>query len=130
MALAVAGLLHSLRSLFMNPAIYSIIHVFSLLLLTGFAFYAFAAPAECRKKVMIITGIASLLMLISGFGLLAKLQLGFPGWIIVKIVCWLGLSALAGIGFRKRDKAGLFMAIILALIFTAVVTVYYGRFNF
>jgi hypothetical protein len=128
MTLAAAGLLRSFSSpTFMNPAIYSIIHVFSLLVLTGFAFYAFAAPAECRKKVMIITGIASLLMLISGFGLLAKLHLGFPGWIIVKLVCWLGLSALAGIGFRKRDKAGLFMVIILALIFVAVVTVYYGR---
>ncbi|MEY4487753.1 MAG: hypothetical protein RIQ79_261 [Verrucomicrobiota bacterium] len=114
----------------MNPAIYSIIHVFSLLVLTGYAFYAFAAPAEARKKVMIITGIASLLMLVSGFGLLAKLQLGFPGWAMVKLACWLGVAGLAGIGFRKRDKATLFMAVILALIFVALVTVYYARFAF
>jgi hypothetical protein len=126
--LAITWLLRSLTSFSMSPAFYSILHVFSLLVLTGFTFYAFAAPAECRKKVMIITGIASLVMFISGFGLITKLQTGFPTWIIVKLVCWLGVSALAGIGFRKRDKAGLFMAIILALIFTAVVTVYRGRF--
>jgi hypothetical protein len=112
----------------MNQSIYSIIHVFSLLVLTGYAFYAFAAPAEARKKVMIITGIASLLMLISGFGLLAKLHLGFPGWVMVKLACWLGLAGLAGIGFRKREKATLFMAVILALVFVALVTVYHARF--
>jgi uncharacterized membrane protein SirB2 len=109
----------------MNPVIYSIIHVFSLLVLTGYTFYAFAAPAEARKKVMMVTGIASLLMLISGFGLLAKVyQNQFAPWVIVKLVCWLGLSALAGIGFRKRDKASVFMAVILALVFVAVVSVY------
>ncbi|MCX6937202.1 MAG: SirB2 family protein [Verrucomicrobia bacterium] len=109
----------------MNPAIYSIIHVFSLLVLTGYTFHAFAAPAEARKKVMIVTGIASLLMLISGFGLLAKVyQNQFAPWVIVKLVCWLGLSALAGIGFRKRDKASVFIAVILALVFVALVSVY------
>ncbi len=109
----------------MNPVIYSVIHVFSLLVLTGYTFYAFAAPAEARKKVMIVTGIASLLMLISGFGLLAKVyQNQFAPWVIVKMVCWLGLSALAGIGFRKREKASMFMAVILALVFVALVSVY------
>lgn len=113
----------------MNPAIYSIIHVFSLLVLTGYAFYAFAAPADCRKKVMIITGIASLLMLVSGFGLVAKVyQNQFAAWMFVKLACWLGVAGLAGIGFRKREKATLFMAIILGLIFVAVVTVYHARF--
>ncbi len=112
----------------MSPQFYHIIHLFSLVVLMGGTFYAFAAPAESRKKVMIFTGIASLLMLISGVGLLHKLGYGFPAWAIVKLVCWLGLSALAGIGYRKRGKSGLFIAIILGLVLVALVMVYQRPF--
>lgn len=114
--------------LYMSPTTYHIIHLSSLLVLFGYTFYAFAAPAETKKRVMMITGIASLLALIGGFGLLAKLQLGFPGWIVVKLVCWLGLSAFAGMGYRKRDKAGLFMVIAVVLAVTAVAMVYVRPF--
>ena len=112
----------------MSPTTYHIIHISSLLVLFGYTFYAFAAPAETKKRVMMITGIASLLALIGGFGLLAKLQLGFPGWIVVKLVCWLGLSAFAGMGYRKREKAGLFMLIAVVLAITAVAMVYVRPF--
>ena len=108
----------------MSPTIYYILHVTSVLVLTGYTFYAFAAAPETRKRVMMVTGIASLLALIGGFGLLAKLQYGFPGWIIVKIVCWLGLSALAGFGYRRRGAAGALAAVALLLAFIAVVMVY------
>ena len=109
----------------MSPTVYYILHVFSVIVLAGYAFYAFAAPAETRKKVMMITGIASLLALVGGFGLLTKLYNNqFAPWVIVKIVCWLGLSALAGIGYRKREKALVFMAVILALVLVALVAVY------
>ena len=64
----------------MSPTFYHVLHVVSVLVLTGYTFYAFAAPAESRKKVMIITGISSLLVLIGGFGLQAKLAVGWPGW--------------------------------------------------
>lgn len=109
----------------MSPIVYQIIHVVSLLVLTGYTFYAFAAPAETRKKVLMVTGIASLLMLISGFGLISKLYSNnFAGWMIVKIVCWLGLSALAGVGYRRRQKAKVFASVALALVFVAVYMVY------
>ena len=109
----------------MSPTVYYILHVFSVLVLTGYTFYAFAAPAEKRKKVMIITGVASLIALVGGFGLLTKLYNNqFAPWVIVKIVCWLGLSALAGIGFRKRDKSCVFMSVVLALTFIAIFAVY------
>lgn len=109
----------------MSPTVYYLVHVFSVLVLTAYTFYAFAAPAETRKKVMMITGIASLLALVGGFGLLAKLYGNqFAPWVIVKIVCWLGLSGLAGMGYRKRDKASMFMAVALALVFVAIYAVY------
>ena len=108
----------------MTPAFYHILHLLSLVVLTGGTFYGFAGSAGTKKNVMIATGIASVLMLVSGIGLLHKLAYGFPGWAIVKIVCWLGLSALAGIGYRKRDKTALFLSIILALVFVSLVMVY------
>jgi hypothetical protein len=108
----------------MSPAFYSILHVGSILLLTGWTFYAFAAPAETRKRVMMITGILSLLALIAGFGLAAKLKIGWPGWLIVKIVCWLGLSALAGFGYRKRGAAGTLMVIAAVFVLLAITMVY------
>jgi hypothetical protein len=108
----------------MSPVFYHILHVVSLLVLTGYTFYAFAAPVETRKHVMIITGVASLLALVGGLGLQAKLAVGWPGWLIVKIVCWLGLAALAGIGYRRRAAAGVLAIIALGLAFVAVVMVY------
>jgi len=112
----------------MSPTVYPILHVSSLLVLFGYTFYAFAAPAESRKRVLMITGIASLIMLVSGFGLLSKLHLGFPGWVIVKLVCWLGLSAVGGMAFKRREQAGAIMTVVLALAITAVVMVYLKPF--
>ncbi len=112
----------------MSISFYHILLVFSLLVLTGYTFYAFAAPAEARKKVLVITGIASLLMFISGFGLITKVlgvgQGGWPVWVWIKLVAWLGLSALAGIGFRRRSAATVLMAIALVLLFVALYAVY------
>ncbi len=108
----------------MSPVFYYVLHVLSILVLTGYTFYAFAAAPETRKKVMMITGIASLLALVGGFGLQAKLQTGWPGWFVVKLVCWLGLSALAGIGYRRRGAAGTLAVVAVALVATAVVMVY------
>jgi len=108
----------------MNVLVYYILHVISVLVLTGYTFYAFAAGPETRKRVMMITGIASLLALIAGFGLQAKLNYGFPGWLIVKLVCWFGLSALAGFGYRRRGAAGTLALVAVLLTAIAVVMVY------
>ncbi|HYP17316.1 MAG TPA: hypothetical protein VEQ65_08910 [Opitutus sp.] len=108
----------------MSPTFYYVLHVLSVFTLAGYTFYAFAAPAETRKRVMMITGIASLLALVGGFGLQAKLNYGFPGWLIVKLVCWLGLSALAGMGYKRRGAAGALAVVALALVAVAVVMVY------
>ena len=112
----------------MSPLFYSILHVSSLVVLLGYTFYAFAAPAESRKKVLMITGVTSLLMLVSGIGLLHKLQLGFPGWAIVKLVCWLGVSAVAGIAYKRRVQADVIMVIAFALAIVAVTMVYLKPF--
>jgi uncharacterized membrane protein SirB2 len=108
----------------MSITAYHILHLTGLVALLGYTFFAFAAPAETRKGVLALTGIASLVMLVSGIGLLHKLGLGFPVWAIVKLFCWLGLSALSGMAYRKREKAGLFIILALSFAVVAILMVY------
>jgi hypothetical protein len=113
----------------MSLPTYHVLHLSSIIVLLGYTFYAFAAPQETRKRVLMITGIAALLILVSGFGMLHRLQLGYlHGWIIVKAVCWLGLSAISGFAYRRRASADLFMMIAFVLAITAVAMVYVRPF--
>ena len=112
----------------MNLATYHVLHLSSIIVLVGYTFYAFAAPAETRKRVVMITGVAALLTLISGFAMLGKLHLGFPGWVAVKLVYWLGLSVMVSFAYRRRAQADAFMLIALVLAITAVAMVFVRPF--
>ncbi len=110
----------------MSMTTYYIIHVISGFLLTAFTFAAFAAPTpETRKRTLMLTGILSLTMLVGGFGLLARLGYSASApWVLIKVACWLVLSGLAGMVYRKPEKAGLFSMIAAIVVATAVSTVY------
>ncbi len=102
-----------------------IIHVTSVVVLIAYTFFAFAGPAETKKRVMMITGIASLLVLLTGIRMWQGLfSFHAFGWIIVKLGCWLGLSALTGLAYRKRDQANPLMMVSLVLAIVALVMVY------
>jgi hypothetical protein len=105
-----------------------VIHLSSIFVLLGYTFYAFAAPAETRKRVMMITGVATLVVLMTGGAMLGKMHLGFPGWAIVKFVCALGLGCMGSFAFRRRAQADAFMLVTLALAITAVAMVYVRPF--
>ncbi len=110
----------------MKLQIYQVLHVVSMILLTAFIFQAFANPdPKNKKRTMMITGILSLLMLVGGFGALAVMKLGFPTWIIIKLVCWTALSAMAGIAYRKPEKIPALTGVTIVLILVAVSTVYF-----
>lgn len=111
----------------MNPHEYAFLHlahVIGAILLIGFTFFAFAAPAAARKKVMIWTGVGNLLILLTGVRMWQGIYGFSGGWVIVKLLAWLGLAAMAGIAFRKREKAGALMWLSLGLASLAVVMVY------
>ncbi|MBI2511199.1 MAG: hypothetical protein HYV96_04430 [Opitutae bacterium] len=110
---------------------YQVLHLLSLAVLSAHTFMAFANPApENRKRTMMITGIAALLMLVSGFAMLSlnKIPLMSTGWVWVKLVCWLGLSGLAGIAYRRPHLRGVLSTIALVLVATALVMVYFRPF--
>lgn len=106
---------------------YQLLHILSLLVLTAHTFMAFANPApENKKRTMMITGIAALLMFVSGFAMLSLNKIPFAtGWVIVKLVCWLGFSALAGMAYRKPDCRGKLSVAGLLLLAVAVFMVYF-----
>ena len=116
----------------MNPYesnLLHVLHVSGALVLMGQTFYAFAAPPETRRKVLIWAGVASLVMLLTGLRLWQTVY-GFApaGWLVVKMVCWLGLSALAGIAYRRRGLARVLAWVALILAVTAVAMVYVKPF--
>jgi len=116
----------------MNPhesILLHLLHVAGALVLMGQTFYALAAPPETRRKVLIWAGGASLVMLLTGLRLWQTV-FGFApaGWLVVKMVCWLGLSALAGIAYRRRELAGVLAWVALILAVTAVAMVYVKPF--
>lgn len=78
---------------------------------------------------MMITGIASLFVLISGVGIATVLHIPFStGWLIVKIFCWLMLSSLAGVVYRRAHLRGVLSLVGLVLILVAVYMVYFRPF--
>ena len=82
----------------MDPLIYKLIHyvgIFTLMLSLGSIF------TKYNKCAVIGHGVGLLLILLGGFGMQAKMSLGFPNWLIVKLVIWLIFGA--AIVLAKRD---------------------------
>ena len=101
----------------MDPTVYKIIH------LTGIAALALGvggmmAGGPNRKPFAILQGLALLVMLVSGFGLLAKQQLGYPPFAIVKTVLWVVIGLMPVI--VRRLKLPLVTAMLIALSLVAV----------
>jgi hypothetical protein len=111
----------------MNPSIYSFLHVSSVILLVAVTFGACAAPTpERRKQALLLSGIASVVALVAGFALMAKRYPGgFELWMWIKLACWLGLSALCGMAFRKPENAGKLTLVAVVLVLAAVAAVYF-----
>lgn len=88
----------------MDPGIYKTIHFVGLIVLfLGIGSLITADPkksAAFRLPAM-IHGIGLVLILISGFGLQAKLKLGFPVWMISKLVILIALGGSIALIKRK-----------------------------
>lgn len=109
----------------MSPTFYYFIHfagVICLFLGMGAILGMDNDRKHVNKFVGIFHGIGLLLILVGGFGLVAKLQTGFPVWIIIKIAMWLCLSVITIVAKRKicTPKATAILAMILGLIAVAM----------
>lgn len=80
----------------MDPLFYKIVHLAGLMtLFTGLAVLLIQGKdGPLRKQALIFHGIGLFLLLLGGFGLLAKLKLSYTaGWVFLKLGIWLFFGA-------------------------------------
>ena len=97
----------------MSLLFYKVLHVLALsvlLVVTG-GVALHAANGGTRKEnklsgvVAALHGLALVVALISGFGMLAKLGVGLPGWVFVKLALWLLFGVLTLLPYRSPQLA-------------------------
>ncbi len=108
--------------------IYKVIHLFSLMVLfTGFTLQ-FWGVAE--KKFKIFTGIATLLVLVSGMGLIARIGIShgeaWPMWIRLKVLVWFIVGVGAAVVVKRLPQHGKKAYVMMMTLFllAAVTAVY------
>ena len=100
----------------MSPVFWTVLHIAGMLLLFGalggVAALAHAgAPATAGKLYRALHGVALLVLLVAGFGALAKLGLSSPGswpaWVWGKLLIWLLFGASLTLLARAGRRAGI-----------------------
>lgn len=85
----------------MSILFYQVIHLTGVILLfLGLGAALMPGDTPKRNIGLRFHGAGLVLLLVAGFGLLAKYKFGFPWWIIAKLVLWLGFGAMPIIGKR------------------------------
>ncbi len=95
---------------------YKVLHILGVLLafatLGGLALTvangATKSTSSVRRLIAITHGVATFVILVGGFGALARLGVShgsLPGWILVKLACWVVLAVLVAIPYRKPALA-------------------------
>lgn len=87
-------------------AAYKVVHYLGIFMLVTALSAALARSAKeglnsdpWRKRLGMVHGIALFLIVLGGFGMLARLDVGFPMWIVAKLGIWVVLAGF--IAFRK-----------------------------
>lgn len=120
--------------------LYEILHIVGIammfMIIGGVAVHAANGGAKktstTRIAVGTIHGIGSLLILIGGFGMLARIGFShgknFPGWLWVKIIIWFILSAVTLMPYRKPILARPYLVLLPLLAGVAAYMALYKPF--
>jgi hypothetical protein len=111
-----------------SHSFYNVVHVIGIALvvlaLGGAAVLALTAGTRdvrpTRRLLAILHGVGALLVLLGGFGMLARLGIvhggGFPGWIWVKLAIWAAVAAALFLPYRRPAFARPLLLIVPVLI--------------
>lgn len=120
--------------------LYEILHIvgiaFLFAVMGGVAVHAAnggtKVTSETRRLVAILHGLGSLLILVGGFGMLARMGAmqggSFPKWLWVKIIIWIVLSAITLMPYRKPVLARPYLILLPLLAGVAVYMALYKPF--
>lgn len=64
-----------------------------------------AEQTAWRKSLRVLHGVSLLVILVAGFGMLARLDAGFPGWAVAKLVLWFLMGGLLAVPYRAPGLA-------------------------
>ncbi len=107
----------------MSLQFYKVLHLLGLFFvfaslgaLTIQAYLGQTLDSKGRRLAGLTHGIALLIVLISGFGALARLgDVGFPGWVLVKLVIWLVIGGIIVL-IRKSPQLAAVLWVVLPLL--------------
>ena len=119
----------------MSEEIYRLMHYLSVLVwVAGSATLFFGNSDQNPKKAKITVGIASLLILVGGMGLIIRAlglthgsDASWPWWIKIKLILWFIVAVGTPVLYKrvspeKRIAVGI---VLMALVFTAVILAVY-----
>jgi hypothetical protein len=115
---------------------YKLMHFFGIFMMLGalggnVVHYGNGGDKEAhgmRRLVAMAHGIGLLLVLVGGFGMTAKLGLGFPGWVGVKLLLWLVLGAALALPMRMANTAKVQLFVFPAIALLAAYLAIYKPF--
>ncbi len=108
----------------MSYEVYKVLHILGILTLLcalgGTAILSLLGATKdqpgARKLLMAMHGIALVLILVAGFGLMARKGIGhgggWPGWLYGKLAIWLVFGASIAFVRRAGDKATMWLVIL------------------
>ncbi len=100
----------------MDVTTYKVLHVAGVLLLF-LSLGAILSSGSGRKGWVICHGVGLALLLVSGFGMLARLGIHWPwpGWILMKVAAWLLLGAAVAAIRRLPDARGILTVLVVLI---------------
>lgn len=116
----------------MSYEVYKILHLLGLTLvvlsLGGILVHAINGGTKTtnafRKGAMITHGVGLLLLLVPGFGMLARLGIhSFPGWVVGKVLIWLALGAFVAFAYKQNIARKLWVVVPLLVVIAATLAI-------